>query len=91
MKVASGEPMQSAFGGMVSTFGDAIILSAEDDKDEMHRRIERMDPMGKRREYPNNLKNPAVTLTSAVCFQSCKKSTTATLWAKNLDASTIKS
>jgi len=56
MKVASGEPMQSAFGGMVSTFGDAIILSAEDDKDEMHRRIERMDPMGKRREYPNNLK-----------------------------------
>ena len=56
MKVASGEPMQSAFGGMVSTFGDAIILSAEDDKDEMHRRIVRMDPMGKRREYPNNLK-----------------------------------
>ena len=56
MKVASGEPMQSSFGGMVSTHGDAIILSAEDDKDEMHRRIERMDPMGKRREYPNNLK-----------------------------------
>ena len=56
MKVVSGEPMQSAFGSLVSTFGDAIILSAEDDKDEMHRRIERMDPMGKRREYPNNLK-----------------------------------
>ena len=56
MKVASGEPMQSSFGGIVSTHGDAIILSAEDDKDEMHRRIERMDPMGKRREYPNNLK-----------------------------------
>jgi len=56
MKVASGESMQSSFGGIVSTHGDAIILSAEDDKDEMHRRIERMDPLCKREHYPNNLK-----------------------------------
>ena len=56
MKVASGKPMQSSFGGIVSTHGDAIILSAEDDKDEMHRRIERMDPMDERMEYPNILK-----------------------------------
>ncbi len=56
MKVASGESMQSSFGGYVATHGDAIILSAEDDKDEMHRRIERMDPGNKRQQYPNKLK-----------------------------------
>ena len=56
MKVASGKAMQSSFGGIVSTHGDAVILSAEDDKDEMHRRIERMDPMEYRMEYPNKLK-----------------------------------
>ena len=38
MKVASGASMQNAFGGLVAEHGDAIILTAEDDKDEMHRR-----------------------------------------------------
>ncbi|HBY84674.1 MAG TPA: hypothetical protein DEO86_02250, partial [Colwellia sp.] len=36
MKVSSGASMQSAFGGLVAEHGDAILLTAEDDKDEMH-------------------------------------------------------
>tara|TARA_R100000808_G_scaffold1584_1_gene7065 strand:- start:7897 stop:10074 length:2178 start_codon:yes stop_codon:yes gene_type:complete len=56
MKVASGEGMSVAFGGMISTHGDVVILSAEDDKDEIHRRIERLDPLGKRASYEYDLK-----------------------------------
>jgi len=56
MKVASGQRMQNAFGGLVSEFGDVILLTAEDDKDEMHRRIARLDPLGHRRDYAHNLR-----------------------------------
>lgn len=55
MKVASGEAMQNAFGGLVSHHGTAIILSAEDDRDELHRRISRLDPMNKREHYAHDL------------------------------------
>jgi len=56
MKVASGASMQNAFGGLVAEHGDAIILTAEDDKDEMHRRISRLDPMGYREHYDHKLR-----------------------------------
>lgn len=55
MKVASGEGMQNAFGGLVAHHGSAIILSAEDDRDELHRRVSRLDPQNKRSGYPYDL------------------------------------
>tara|TARA_R100001509_G_scaffold142184_1_gene97475 strand:+ start:8099 stop:10282 length:2184 start_codon:yes stop_codon:yes gene_type:complete len=55
MKVASGEGMQSSFGGLVATHGSAVILSAEDDRDELHRRVSRLDPMNKRSGYEHKL------------------------------------
>jgi 5S rRNA maturation endonuclease (ribonuclease M5) len=56
MKVASGASMQNAFGGLVAEHGDAIIITAEDDKDEMHRRISRLDPMRYRETYDHKLR-----------------------------------
>ncbi len=55
MKVASGKPLQNAFGGTVKEFGDVVIFTAEDDEAEMHRRIERLDEAGERFDYPNKL------------------------------------
>ena len=54
MKVSSGDGMQSSFGGFVSNHGTSIILSAEDDKDEIHRRISRLDPLNKRSGYEHD-------------------------------------
>ena len=35
-------------------------MTAEDDKDELHRRIERLDPRGKRFDYEHDLRMFAV-------------------------------
>jgi 5S rRNA maturation endonuclease (ribonuclease M5) len=51
MKVASGQPMQNSFGGLISHHGTAIILSAEDDRDELHRRVSRLDSSNNRSGY----------------------------------------
>tara|TARA_R110000803_G_scaffold72764_1_gene136485 strand:- start:222 stop:2093 length:1872 start_codon:yes stop_codon:yes gene_type:complete len=56
MKIASGKPMTSAFGGMVKEFGNVVIFTAEDDEAEMHRRVERLDPLEERRNYSHDLK-----------------------------------
>jgi len=56
MKVASGASMQSAFGGLVAEHGDVILITAEDDKDEMHRRISRLDPSKYREHYEHKLR-----------------------------------
>ena len=56
MKVASGQSMASAFGGLIAEHGDAIIITAEDDKDEMHRRISRLDPRRYRETYDHQLR-----------------------------------
>ena len=56
MKVASGQSMASAFGGLIAEHGDAIIITAEDDKDEMHRRISRLDPRKYRETYDHQLR-----------------------------------
>ena len=55
MKVASGEAMQNSFGGLVSHHGSAIILSAEDDRDELHRRVNRLDKTNSRSGYKHDL------------------------------------
>ena len=55
MKVASGRPLQQAFGGSIKEFGDVIIFTAEDDEAEMHRRIERLDEQELRFSYPHKL------------------------------------
>ena len=56
MKVASGTSMQSSFGGLVAEHGDVILITAEDDKDEMHRRISRLDPKRSRESYSHKLR-----------------------------------
>ena len=49
----SPEPM--AFGGAVRAFGAAVLLTAEDDEAEVHRRLERLDPKRHRLERPERL------------------------------------
>ena len=56
MKVASGASMERAFGGLVAEHGDVILITAEDDKDEMHRRIARLDPRNYREHYDHKLR-----------------------------------
>jgi hypothetical protein len=56
MKIASGKPMTNAFGGLVREFGNVVIFTAEDDESEMHRRIDRLDPMMERMNYAYDLK-----------------------------------
>ena len=56
MKIASGKPMTNAFGGLVREFGNVVIFTAEDDEAEMHRRIDRLDPMMERMNYAYDLK-----------------------------------
>jgi phage/plasmid primase-like uncharacterized protein len=58
LKVAGGDGSMFDFnsgskgwwGHDVLTQGEAVIITAEDDRDEMHRRMAGMDPKGKRRE-----------------------------------------
>ncbi len=56
MKVASGASMERSFGGLVAEHGDVILITAEDDKDEMHRRIARLDPQKYREHYDHKLR-----------------------------------
>ncbi len=56
MKVASGQSMANAFGGLIAEHGDAIVITAEDDKDEIHRRIVRLDPLNYRETYDHKLR-----------------------------------
>ena len=55
MKVASGIPMATAFGGSVKEYGDVVIFTAEDDESEVHRRIERIDPFNNRNNFKHKL------------------------------------
>ena len=49
----SPEPM--ALGGAISAFGTAVVITAEDDEAEVHRRLERLDPERLRLERPERL------------------------------------
>lgn len=62
LAVATGSPQESsispepiAFGNAVKQFGTAVILTAEDDKDEIHRRLERLDPANCRSKHNHKL------------------------------------
>jgi hypothetical protein len=55
LKVASSRDQDSALGPRITEDGDVVIFSAEDDYDELHRRIERLDTNGLRYNYQNNL------------------------------------
>ena len=55
IKIASGRPLQEAFGGAIKEFGDVVIFTAEDDEAEMHRRIDKLDPYKLRLNFPNKL------------------------------------
>ncbi len=56
MKIASGKPMTTAFGGLIKEHGNVVIFTAEDDEAEMHRRIARLDPFQERLGYIHDLK-----------------------------------
>ena len=56
MKIASGKPMQTSFGGVVNEFGNTVIFTAEDDEAEIHRRVTRLDPSGDRFNYEHDMK-----------------------------------
>ncbi len=49
----SPEPM--ALGGAVRAFGTAVVITAEDDEAEAHRRLERLDPKRLRLKQPERL------------------------------------
>lgn len=55
LKVASNEDQVCGFGPVVMEHGAVVIFSAEDDVDEIHRRLDRLDPEGKRAEYKDRL------------------------------------
>ena len=47
LQVATGRPgivSSECFGGRVLAYGQAVIFTAEDDQDEVHRRLARLDP-----------------------------------------------
>ncbi len=55
LKVASDTDQVCGFGPLVTEHGAVVIFSAEDDADEIHRRLDRLDPEGKRAEYHDRL------------------------------------
>ena len=56
MKVSSGQSMSTAFGGLINEYGNTIIFTAEDDEDEMHRRVERLDIDNHRNNFEHELR-----------------------------------
>ncbi|MGQ9369598.1 AAA family ATPase [Azospirillum sp. ST 5-10] len=56
LKIAHGQPGSipgthpTAFGGEIKEFGPVVMFTAEDDQAEVHRRIERLDVLGKRQQ-----------------------------------------
>jgi 5S rRNA maturation endonuclease (ribonuclease M5) len=56
MKVSNGKSMSTAFGGLINEYGNTIIFTAEDDEDEMHRRVERLDMDNHRNNFEHELR-----------------------------------
>ncbi len=54
-RAVSVSPEPTAFGGAVRAFGAAVLLTAEDDEGEVHRRLERLDPERLRLARPERL------------------------------------
>jgi hypothetical protein len=55
VEVVAGLGSRPILGGEVVQTGTAVILSAEDSKDSIHRRLERIDPDGRRHQAPERL------------------------------------
>ena len=62
LSVATGKPRKVSvspepmvLGGAISAFGTAVVITAEDDEAEVHRRLERLDPERLRLEQPERL------------------------------------
>ena len=55
LRAVSVSPEPMAFGGAVRAFGAAVLLTAEDDEGEVHRRLERLDPERLRLGRPERL------------------------------------
>jgi hypothetical protein len=55
LQVAGDNPVAESLGHMVSQRGTAIVFTAEDDIEEVHRRLEYLDPVGRRHKYPERL------------------------------------
>lgn len=55
VEVVAGLSSRPILGGEVVQTGTAVILSAEDSKDSIHRRLEKIDPEGKRHAAPERL------------------------------------
>jgi hypothetical protein len=53
LKAASGTDKMCGFGPLVTEHGSVVIFSTEDDADEIHRRLERLDPESERIPYQN--------------------------------------
>jgi hypothetical protein len=55
LQVAGDDTIAESFGHMVNQRGTAIVFTAEDDVEEVHRRLEYLDPAGRRHKYPERL------------------------------------
>ncbi|MDN5248422.1 MAG: AAA family ATPase [Wolbachia endosymbiont of Tyrophagus putrescentiae] len=55
LKVASDIDQMCGFGPMIKEHGSVVVFAGEDDADEIHRRLDRLDPEGKRAEYRDRL------------------------------------
>jgi len=55
VEVVAGLSSRPILGGEVVQTGTAVILSAEDSKDSIHRRLEKIDPEGRRHLAPERL------------------------------------
>jgi hypothetical protein len=62
LQVAIGEQPENSinqqplsFGSIIQAFGTAVIFTAEDDQNEIHRRLERLDPQRQRLKRPDKL------------------------------------
>lgn len=55
VEVVAGLSARPILGGEVVQTGTAVILSAEDSKDSIHRRLEKIDPEGRRHQAPERL------------------------------------
>ncbi|WP_281508653.1 AAA family ATPase [Wolbachia endosymbiont (group B) of Pandemis cinnamomeana] len=55
LKVISDKDQICGFGSLVKEHGSVVIFSAEDDADEIHRRLERLDPKCERLKHKDKL------------------------------------
>ncbi len=55
LKVASSIDHVCGFGPLVTEHGSVVVFSAEDDTNEIHRRLERLDPKCERLKYKDRL------------------------------------